>query len=483
MNRAPHSVELDGAGALAALDTLVVFGLGVSGTAVAQWALGQGCPALTQLILVDGNDDAPLSGEVLALATDPRVVLVRGEAGVAALDSRYPLGVISPGIAPGSVLWDAASRTCAEVISEVELAFRASHHRWVAITGTNGKTTTTSLVTHLLNAGGIAAISVGNIGHPALLAATTMPADTVLVAEVSSFQLATTRSFHPEVACVVNITPDHLYWHGSIEAYARDKCRVFANLGAGDLALWFCGDDLSGEYVPAAIPDAATVARVVEPTAALPAGDTPLLCVDGGVLTMSSADGAESVRWCDVADLAIKGAHNWSNALFAAAIAHYFGLPPVTVAAGLRSFDPVEHRLELVATIGGVEYYNDSKATNPDATLKAVDAFPDRRVHLLLGGRGKGGDLTPLARYCGERVATVTCFGESGDEFVQAFAQVAASCPVTRVSTMLDALAHARAGAHDGDIVLLSPACASFDEFDSFGHRGEVFAAAVRRGA
>lgn len=477
-SRAPHAVALRGAEVFETLGELAIFGMGVSGCAVASWALGAGCSSLTRLVLFDGASEVALPPNVRALTADPRVETVWGEEQARSFHGHVPLGVVSPGIAPESPLWEAAARICDEVISEVELAFRVSHHRWVAITGTNGKTTTTSLVTHLLNSGGVPAISVGNIGHPALLAATTAPEETVLVAEVSSFQLATTSAFHPEVACVVNITPDHLYWHGSIEAYAHDKCRVFAQQGTGDLALWFWGDDLSARFVPAALPARASVAQVIEAGGSLPDGAGTVLRVVDGALTMS--DGHETVRWCAVDDLAIKGAHNWSNALFAAAVAHYFGLAPSAVTSGLRSFRPVAHRLELVATVGGVEFYNDSKATNPDATIKAVDAFPGRAIHLLLGGRGKGGDLEPLARYCGERSASVTCFGEAGDEFVRALAQVGAPCPVVRVPSMLDALAHARALATAGDLVLLSPACASFDEFDSFGHRGDVFAAAVR---
>lgn len=479
-SNAPHSlIQSEGKRHIGAV---AVFGLGVSGLAVARWAGDGAGGRVTSLALIDVGDGERLraaSDEIVREASLPVTCHFGDE--IENVTAAFQLGVISPGIAPGTAVWNLAHERCAEVISEVELAFRESTHRWIAITGTNGKTTTTSLVTHVLNHAGVPAVSVGNIGYPALEAALTVPADTVLVAEVSSFQLSTTARFHPEAAAVVNITPDHLNWHGTMEAYALDKMKVYANLNRDDLALYFGDDEFSAECVAVSGLDTLAPWRVsLNAESAAPvltwwgAPSSPSL----GVRT---TEGEE--RWCNAADLAIKGSHNWANALFAGAIARYWGLAPSDIESGLVSFAPVEHRLEHVGTVGGVDYYNDSKATNPDATMKAVDSFPGRAVHLLVGGRPKGSDFHDLASYARDKAATAICFGEAQHELAHAFLDEwgAAGDRVRWVDTMLDALSSASGSATPGDIVLLSPACASFDEFSGYEERGRVFAGAVAR--
>ena len=477
--RPPHAVELGAPGAR--IGTLAVFGLGKSGEAVAQWALEAGPERVSSVLLVDGSASDEMRTIVarLARAYPNRVSAVLGD-DEPDIGVRFDLGVVSPGIGPSTGLWRVAHQVCAEVISEIELAFRESSHRWVAITGTNGKTTTTSLITHLLSTAGVPAVSVGNIGYPALTAATTVPPETVLVAEVSSFQLATTTRFHPEAAVIVNITPDHLNWHGTLDWYALDKVKVLANLGDGDLALYFTDDAYSASYVAAAAPEAAELWPVTIGESFYSPALTVLRSAESTELVLRD-EGGHVEAWANVDDMAIRGPHNWANALFAAGVAHFWGLTADQIRAGLETFEPVEHRLEFVSTVDGVDYYNDSKATNGDATMKAVDAFPGRDVYLLVGGRPKGADFRPLAAYAADKVRTVVCFGEAAAELQRAFegAWPGRQAEILSAPSMLAALEAARSSAQSGDVVLLSPACASFDEFTGYEQRGAVFVEAV----
>ena len=457
--------------------SVAVFGLGVSGVAVLKWALEQPAGRVSSIAVVDSNSD---SADVLALLLgalpdDERVVAYLGQ-DASSLPGEFDLGVISPGIPPESELGLLARASCRAVISEVELAFRESVNPWVAITGTNGKTTTTALATHLLIAGGVPAAAVGNIGVATIDAVREMPADTVMVAEVSSFQLDAIQGFCPEVAMVINITPDHTDWHGSLESYALAKCKVYSNQREGDLALWCSSDSISARYIPGAIPGGVAVAQVaLDWAGSANAGMQTTFSVSDGMLLAVNSTEVEHI--CPVDRLQIAGAHNQVNALFAAAVAMYFGLPLHRIAAGLASFQPVPHRLQLVGTVGGVRYYNDSKATNPDATVTAVRAFPGEPILLLVGGRNKGSDFSELAAAVAPSVRWVGCFGESRAELHDAFSR--AGAPSTVYPGMAPALLAAASAARPGDIVLLSPACASFDEFRSFSHRGDVFRALV----
>ena len=469
--RAANSTWVDHIGRVA------IFGYGVSGAAAVRWALDQPESRVPSVTVVDSNSAA---GALLTSSLPEYLASARLESfigvDVTQVSGPFDVGIISPGIPPHSPLGVAARSLCTEVISEVELAYRESSNPWVAITGTNGKTTTTALATHLLNAGGVPAVAVGNIGMPTIDAVREMSPETVMVAEVSSFQLDATIQFHPEVAAVVNITPDHTDWHGSFDSYARAKAMVFRNLSDGDLALWCADDDFSQEYLAGAVPASAATA-VISVDGATDVGFVPsVLTVRGGAL-VAVEDGIPS-HLCMVTDLAIAGAHNQVNALFAAAIARYFGVAGEPLLRGLSSFQPVPHRLQMVGKVAGVRYYNDSKATNPDATVTAVRAFPGEPVHLLVGGRNKGSDFVHLAAVTGPLVETVTCFGEAGSELKAAYA--VAGVPCRQVDTMIDALEVVSAGAKAGDVVLLSPACASFDEFLSFEHRGDVFRSAVK---
>jgi UDP-N-acetylmuramoylalanine--D-glutamate ligase len=444
---------------------VAILGLGRSGEAVVDWALGRpGCEPGDVEVFVEHDTPELREAAASMLARGVRVSLGVPDLG----GGRFDLVVASPGIAPLRPLLVAARVTGSPVISELELAYLVGRAPFVAVTGTNGKTTTTALVTHLMIEGGIDARAAGNIGRPALDVARDVPEDGAIVAECSSFQLALTADFHPRVAVLLNITPDHIDWHGSIEAYAADKLRVFANMGAGDTAVFDVDDPASAAAASSGISRGARLIRVS-------LGAAAEARLEGGVLVVDGPEGPASLVHAD--ELQIRGAHNVSNALAAAAAALAFGVGVEAVRRGLRTFAPIEHRLAPVATVDGVLYVNDSKATNPDAVSKALTAFERRPLIVLLGGRNKGNDFDGLARACRERARMCVLYGEARADLEGAFVREGA--PFRSAGGMLDALAVAADLAREGDVVLLSPACASFDEFEDFEDRGRRFTAAV----
>lgn len=446
---------------------IAVLGLGRSGTAAVQWALARpGRDAAGVVVFVE--DDTPKLREAAAALRAGGVRVVLGADRVP--DEGFAVVVASPGIAPHRPLMISACSLGIPVISELELAYLVAQAPIVAVTGTNGKTTVTSLVTHLLRTAGMNAVSAGNIGVPALDAAREVGPRGVIVAECSSFQLALTFDFHPRVAVLLNVTPDHIDWHGSMEAYAADKARVFANLDAGDVAVVDIDDPGSAVWAETVSGRGIPVVRVGRdaPTGAR---------VSDGVLVVDL--GAGDIELVATGELLIKGTHNISNALAASAAALAAGANAEAVRAGLRTFAPIEHRLEPVGTVDGVSFVNDSKATNPDAVLKALTAFDDRPLIVLLGGRNKGNDFTELAGACGARCKLAVLYGEARPELEVAFR--ATGAPFAVATDMLQALEVARSQALSGDVVLLSPACASFDGFANYEERGRAFAGAVAR--
>ena len=446
---------------------ILVLGLGRSGEAAARYSAKLVTAGRAVSVTVcDGADSA----DKRELAVELRDQGVTVNLGCAEVAGSFDLCIVSPGIPPHAPVMRTA-RVCAQrLISEIEFAFLESDHQWVAVTGTNGKTTTTALVAHLLETGGITARPVGNIGAPAIAAVAEAAPDEVFVAEVSSFQLALTHEFHPTVAVLLNVTPDHLDWHGSLEQYAADKMRVFANLTSEDLAIVDVDDAGAAEAIPGLVAAGVPVARV-----SLKERHSLGATAAGGKLSLETRGGV--VRLCDAGELQIRGAHNVSNALAAAAAAHAFGISAQDLRAGLATFSAIEHRLEPVATVEGVEWFNDSKATNPDAVFKAVDAFSDTPLIVLLGGRNKGNDFGPLARYVATRARAAVLFGESRVQLAQAFDGLGIN--TVEAVSLADAVGAARALSRPGDCVVLSPACASFDEFSSYEQRGAVFKALV----
>jgi UDP-N-acetylmuramoylalanine--D-glutamate ligase len=450
------------------LPDILVLGLGSSGASAARYCARRLATEFGSVTALDAADSPRLQ----AVAAELAVLGVQVELGTSTVTGAFDLCIASPGIAPHAPIMRAAVSASVRVISEIEFAYERSECAWVAVTGTNGKTTTTALVAHLLAMGGFSARAVGNIGAPAIEAVGDASPAEVLVAEVSSFQLALTERFHPRVAVLLNVTPDHLDWHGSYERYAQDKAKVFANLGPDDVAVIDADDPGASVYLE---PVAATGTRVIAVSQVAGPGRA---CVVEGTLTVPARDGSP-VALARVDDLKIKGPHNVGNALAAAATAHELGVSAGDLIRGLTTFEPIEHRLEPAGTVAGVEWFNDSKATNPDAVSKALGAFGDRPLVLLLGGRNKGNDFGPLALEAAGKARAAVLFGEAAPDLARAFD--ATATPVTRVSTLAEAVSAAAAIAEPGDAVVLSPACASFDEFSNFEERGRVFKSLVAR--
>ncbi len=464
--------------ARAQLGRVLVLGLGVSGKACASYLLD---------LLGSRVESLHIAAGKYSQATDAWAQDARSRGASVAFDSEsfdesYDLCIASPGISEFSDFYLNAKAASLEIISEVEFAWResAADSRWVAITGTNGKTTTTAMIEHVLKGAGLAAGAVGNIGDTCIdaVAAGNLA---VYVAEVSSYQLASTRDFAPDVAVVLNITPDHLSWHRSHEAYAAAKWKVLDNLGAADGACAVL--DATNDEVRAKVRELRQMSNdqrgfsyVPVGTAAGLASDMREACgsanaafVDARGNLRVALDGTEHALCC-ANDLLVKGAHNVANALAAASAALALGVSATEVACGLLTFKALEHRVEPCGSVAGVSCYNDSKATNVDAVLAAVAAFDPAKPIILLGGRDKGTSLDPLVAACRAHAKAVVCFGEARERFEEAFAQ--SGLEVLGARNMEAALDAALGVARAGDIVLLSPACASFDEFSCFEERG-----------
>jgi UDP-N-acetylmuramoylalanine--D-glutamate ligase len=384
--------------------------------------------------------------------------LPEGVAGVVG-DDRALLGdadllIKSPGIPGTAPIVLAARERGIPVWSEVELAFRLlSAHPWIGITGTNGKSTVTSLIGAMLNEAGIYAKVAGNIGDAVSGLAGELADGVWIVCELSSFQLEDVEELHPRIAVLLNVTPDHIDRHGTLEAYAGAKLRIFARQEASDVAVLVDDDPWIHATADGAIPGAGRKVRVCR-------GQAP-----------------EDLR-AAFADSQLGGSHNFENVLAASAAAEAAGASRVSVLDAIRAFRPLAHRMERVGEIDGVVYVNDSKATNEEAAIRALDAF-SHGVHLILGGSLKGsGDFAPLATAIAHGpVEASYLIGEAADLLDRALARAGARR--TRHATLADAVAAARDAAVAGDTVLLAPACASFDQFRDFEDRGDTFRALV----
>lgn len=373
--------------------------------------------------------------------------------------------VLSPGVPSSAPPVRDALAHGITVVSELEAASWFSPGPIIAITGTNGKTTTTTLAGRMFEDARKPAVVGGNIGTAFADIVTTMTADHTAVLEVSSFQLDHVASFHPKVAVLLNITPDHLdrYEH-SMDLYIRSKCRVFANQSAGDMLIYNADDDVTvgavRQYVPAGVTLLPFSAHATLSTGAW---------VADGVMT-TGINGAQTAV-IPVQEISIRGTHNLYNAMAATLAAQAAGISAASIRATLKNFKGVEHRLEHVRVLDGVTYVNDSKATNVDSVWYALQSFTAPLV-VLIGGRDKGNDYGRLNDLVRKNCRAVIAIGESAEKVVTAFGGIV---PVDRAATMPEAVQKARARAQQGDIVLLSPACASFDWFDNYEHRGKVF--------
>ncbi len=377
--------------------------------------------------------------------------------------------VLSPGVPLHLPALAQARGKGIEIISELELAWRFLRGTVVAVTGSNGKTTTTALLGKIFADAGRPTQVGGNIGTPLISLVDTARDDTVNVVEVSSFQLEAVSSFRPRVAALLNITPDHLDRHASMSDYVAAKARLFGYQRGGDFAIFNADDRVAAELAPEVRAQRFWFSRQRRL-------DVGSYVEDGWVVF---ADAARRERVLARDDVRLKGQHNLENVLAAVCAARLLAVPAENIRAAVAAFEGVEHRLEFVTEVRGVAYYNDSKATNVDAALKAIDAFAGNLI-VILGGKDKGGDFRPLLEPLRARARHVLLIGAAREKIA---AQLADGFPLEQVETLAEAVTRAAVLAKPGDTVLLAPACASFDQFDNYEHRGRVFKDEVRRQA
>jgi UDP-N-acetylmuramoylalanine--D-glutamate ligase len=432
---------------------VVVVGYGVSGRAAADVLLAEGA-------VVRATEARPL--EALAIPAgasgpaDDRFELLVGGHRPEHLDGAS-LVVVSPGVPQASPVMEWARERGLPVWSELELGARLCRIPYVGVTGTNGKTTTTEMVAAMMRAAGVAARACGNVGYPFSLAAREESLDALAV-EASSFQLAFQESFHPVVSILLNVAPDHLDWHGTLEAYAAAKAMVYARQGPGDIHIGN-RDDPTGARISEQAPCEIRWFRWGSPSE----GDIGV--VDGRVV---AGDGTLLGKPLG------SGRAFLSNAAAAAAAARAFGVPHQAVRDAIESFAPLPHRGAVVAKAGSVRFIDDSKATNPHAALAALEDLAG--VVLIAGGQAKGIDLSPLA-IAAPRLAAVVAIGEAAPDLVRIFE---GSVPVTVAGTMEEAVESAYRSAPQRGTVILAPACASQDMFRDYRERGDRFAASAR---
>ena len=454
---------------VADIHALAVLGLGRSGRPATLLARRR-LPGVRVWAL----DEGAVPDEVRAELEAAGAVVIAGaeiaEAGGAALPAAVELLVKSPGVTAESPVLREARRHGLPVWSEVEFASRFLGNRLIGISGTNGKTTTTTLTGRIITDAGLQAAIGGNIGHALANLPEVVTRETIVVAELSSFQLEDIEAFRPDVAVLLNLTEDHLDRHGGYAGYVAAKLRVFENQTASDVAL------LNAD-------DPGTLAEAV------PGGGRRCWFATGDGVGGQVAGVSDGRVWvvargrrhdlCAVAELSLKGEHNLQNSLAATAAAVAVGVPPASIARTLQTFQPVEHRLQVAGVVGGVTYVNDSKATNVDATLKALTAYSGP-VFLILGGLSKGSAFDGLATATEGLIKHAVLIGRAAPEFERAYAARAATAPGSAVpfATLPDlaaAVAWCADRAAHGDVVLLSPACASFDQYRSYEERGEHF--------
>jgi UDP-N-acetylmuramoylalanine--D-glutamate ligase len=433
--------------------TLVV-GLGKSGVASALFMKAHGA----RVTVSDTKSGDELRNEIPVLL-DHGITVETGGHGERTFRGQ-DLIVVSPGVPVDAPPLVQARSLGGSVIGEIELAAQFLPGPIVAITGSNGKTTTTTLTGEIMTAAGLSTLVGGNIGTPAISLAERAKPDTVIVLEISSFQLETIQTFRPKVAVVLNVTPDHLDRHRTFEIYSDAKARIFENQQGSDFAV------LNADDPTCVAMGSRTSAQVfwfsrhkeVEQGA----------WVDDGNIVFRDETGQREIL--QVSEIPLKGVHNLENVLAAVCAGAVMGCIPEKIRKAVHEFKAVEHRLEFTATVNGVDYYNDSKATNVDATIKALESFP-ANIHLILGGKDKGSDYTVLNDLIRQRVRRIYTIGAAAAKIES---QVKGA-EIVYAETLENALRQAHATAQSGDIVLLAPACASFDQFKSYEHRGKRF--------
>ena len=434
---------------------VLVVGLGRSGVAAAFFLQDHGA----RVAVSDAKSEAQLEKEIPALL-DRGISLETGRHSERTFRDQ-DLIVVSPGVPSDQPQLQHARALGIPVIGEIELAYRFLQGKVIAITGSNGKTTTTTLVGEILSKSGKQTLVGGNIGTPVISLVGQSSPEHLLVLEISSFQLETIQQFRPWTAAILNITPDHLDRHHTFEAYVEAKARIFENQQAGDFGLLNADDPTSvglKERVKGS-PFWFSRKQPVESGAFL----------HGDQIIFRNSGEDKSVL--PVAEIQLKGAHNLENVLAAVAVGMLAGCQPEQVRKAVAEFRGVEHRLEPAGQVHGVAYYNDSKATNVDATIKALESFTGN-IHIILGGKDKGSDYTVLTPLLRERAKGVYLIGAAAEKILS---QIQGATHIVQSGTLDRAVRQASEAAVAGDIVLLAPACASFDQFENYEQRGRVF--------
>ena len=446
--------------------SVLVFGAGVSGFSAAKTLLEQ----QAMVTLADGKERGDLKHAEGLAELVGKVELALGRQDEALLAGKDLL-ILSPGISINHVLPQAALRLQIPVWGEVELAGRLCKAPIAAVTGTNGKTTTTTLLGEMMKTKYAEVVIGGNIGVGLAQAVSRVSSQGYVVAEISSFQLEAAGTFQPHIAVILNLTPDHIDRHGSFAGYGAVKEQIFANQQPQDYLVLNHDDENVRDMANRCRSQAFFFSRRVE--------------LESGAFV---SDGSICLRWqgksalvCRVDEMKLFGGHNVENALAACAAAFLAGVDPEQMAKVLRDFTGVEHRIEPVATLEGVRWYNDSKATNPESSIKALEAF-DGHVVLIAGGRDKNTDLSEFADLIKAKADLLILIGEAAERFELA-ARAAGVEKIVRSASLADAVETARKLAKSPQVVLLSPACASYDMFDNYEQRGEIFKQLVRQGA
>src|SRR5215469_6429671 len=434
---------------------VLVVGLGKSGVAAAFFLANRGA----KVTVSDAKSEAQLEKQIPALL-DRGISLETGTHNERTFRDQ-DLIVVSPGVPSDQPQLQHARALGIPVIGEVELAYRFLQGKVIAITGSNGKTTTTTLAGEILSKSGRQTLVGGNIGTPVISLVEKSSPEHLLVLEISSFQLETIQQFRPWIAAILNITPDHLDRHHTFQAYIDAKARIFENQQAGDFALLNLDDPASAalkDKVKGALSWFSRRQPVENGT-----------YVSKGEIVFRNAGRETPVL--PISEIQLKGAHNLENVLAAVCVGMLAGCEPQQVRKAVAEFRGVEHRLEPAGTVRSVAYYNDSKATNVDATIKALEAFPGN-IHIILGGKDKDSDYTLLVSLLRERTKAAYLIGAAAEKIAS---QIQGATRIVQSGTLDRAVRQASEAAKSGDIVLLAPACASFDQFENYEQRGRVF--------
>jgi UDP-N-acetylmuramoylalanine--D-glutamate ligase len=436
---------------------VLVVGLGKSGLSAAMFLRARGA----RVTVSDARSAVALANEIPALL-EAGIMVESGGHGLLTF-RRQDLIVVSPGVPTDTPEVQQTKAFGMPIIGEVELASRFLQGKIVAITGSNGKTTTTTLVGKIFSDAGLPTLVGGNIGLPVIDLVEKSTQETISVLEVSSFQLETIEDFHPHIAVVLNITPDHLDRHGSFENYAAAKTRITERQGAEDFLV------LNAEDKATQMVAAKTKAQIFWFSLRRPVKQGAF--VHGESIVFVAREGAKAEPVMPVSEIHLKGSHNVENVLAAVCAARLGGISAEIIRQAVGGFKAVEHRLELVKSVHGVEFYNDSKATNVDAAMKAVASFGGG-IHLILGGKDKDSDYGTMSDLLKERVKAVYTIGSAAEKIER---QLHGVVKMVQAGTIQTAVQEAAKAAVAGDVVLLSPACSSFDQFENYEHRGRVF--------